>query len=135
MIGTVTDYSPYYPPRIGLSVAWYTPYAHQFDPGIPVDPKARQRVHDDLKARRKAEAEAPLEGPVPARHLRVAIGVDVGGSGIKAAAVNLDTGELLGLRHRVPTPQPSAPAAVIASIARMIKKITAEVERAVRAAG
>jgi len=58
---------------------------------------------------------------------RVAIGVDVGGSGIKAAAVDLDTGELLSPRHRVPTPQPSAPAAVIASIARMINKIAAEV--------
>ena len=44
------------------------------------------------------------------------IGVDIGGSGIKAAAVDLDTGELLSPRHRVPTPQPSAPAAVIASI-------------------
>ncbi len=75
----------------------------------------------------KAAAEV-LDGPVPAKHLRVAIGVDVGGSGIKAAAVNLDTGQLLGLRHRVPTPMPSAPAAVIASIARLIKKITAEVE-------
>ena len=57
----------------------------------------------------------------------MAIGVDVGGSGIKAAAVDLDTGELISPRHRVPTPQPSAPAAVIASIARMIKKITTEV--------
>ena len=59
---------------------------------------------------------------------RIAIGVDVGGSGIKAAAVDLDTGELLSPRHRVPTPQPSAPAAVIASIARMVKKISVEVE-------
>ena len=59
---------------------------------------------------------------------RIAIGVDVGGSGIKAAAVDLDTGELLSPRHRVPTPQPSAPAAVIASIARMVKKISAEVK-------
>ena len=58
---------------------------------------------------------------------RVAIGVDVGGSGVKAAAVDLDSGALLSPRHRVPTPQPSAPAAVIASIARMIKKIAAEV--------
>ncbi len=58
---------------------------------------------------------------------RIAIGVDVGGSGIKAAAVDLDTGELISPRHRVPTPQPSAPAAIIASIARMIKKISVEV--------
>jgi polyphosphate glucokinase len=58
---------------------------------------------------------------------RVGIGVDVGGSGIKAAAVDLDSGELLSPRHRVPTPQPSAPAAVVASIARLLKKISAEV--------
>jgi polyphosphate glucokinase len=58
---------------------------------------------------------------------RIAIGVDVGGSGIKAAAVDLETGELISPRHRVPTPQPSAPAAVIASIARMVTKIAAEV--------
>ena len=58
---------------------------------------------------------------------RVAIGVDIGGSGIKAAAVDLDTGELVSQRHRVPTPQPSAPAAVIASIARLVKRIGGEV--------
>ena len=55
-----------------------------------------------------------------------AIGVDIGGSGIKAAAVDLDTGEIVSQRHRVPTPQPSAPAAVIASIARLVKRIGAE---------
>lgn len=59
---------------------------------------------------------------------RIAIGVDVGGSGIKAAAVDLTTGELVGPRHRVPTPQPSAPAAVVASIARIVNKISAEVK-------
>ncbi len=53
--------------------------------------------------------------------------MDVGGSGIKAAAVDLDTGELVSPRHRVPTPQPSAPAGVAASIARMVKKIGVEV--------
>jgi len=61
VIGTVTEYSPYYPPRLGLSVAWYSPFRQEFRPGIPVDPKARRRVHDDLKARRKAEAEARKE--------------------------------------------------------------------------
>ncbi|OGO58251.1 MAG: polyphosphate glucokinase [Chloroflexi bacterium RBG_16_72_14] len=59
---------------------------------------------------------------------RLGIGVDVGGSGVKAAAVDLDTGELVSPRHRVPTPQPSAPAAVVASIARLVKKISAEVK-------
>ena len=33
----------------------------------------------------------------------------------------------MGLRHRVPTPQPSAPEAVIASIRRMVKKLEKEV--------
>lgn len=59
---------------------------------------------------------------------RLAIGVDVGGSGVKAAAVDIDTGEIVGPRHRVPTPQPSTPAAVIASIARIVRKIGREVK-------
>jgi polyphosphate glucokinase len=85
---------------------------------------AKKPVDDDMdKAGNAAVTEV-----VEAEHLRVAIGVDVGGSGIKAAAVNLDTGELLSPRHRVPTPMPSAPAAVIASIARLVRKITAEVK-------
>jgi polyphosphate glucokinase len=70
--------------------------------------------------------EKPDE-PVDPGSRRVGIGVDVGGSGIKAAAVDLDTGELISPRHRVPTPQPSAPAAVVASIARLVKKISTEV--------
>ncbi len=61
---------------------------------------------------------------------RLGIGVDVGGSGIKAAAVDLDTGELVSPRHRVPTPVPSVPAAVVASIARIVKKISHEVKLA-----
>lgn len=74
--------------------------------------------------------KAPVaEGaPVDPGERRVGIGVDVGGSGIKAAAVDLDTGGLIGLRHRVPTPQPSTPAAVVASIARMVRKIVTEVK-------
>ncbi len=59
------------------------------------------------------------------RHL--AVGVDVGGSGIKAAAVDLDAGTLASRRYRVATPQPSTPAMVVASIARLVKRINAEV--------
>src|SRR6188472_2382785 len=81
------------------------------------------------------EAEGGDEGekitgevPVAAAHSgRLAVGVDVGGSGIKACAVDLASGELVGLRHRVPTPQPSEPAAVIASIRRMVRKIEKDV--------
>jgi len=42
IVGAVTDYSPYYPPRIGLQVAWYSPYNWAFVPGVPVDDQARE---------------------------------------------------------------------------------------------
>ena len=41
-----------------------------------------------------------------------AIGIDFGGTGIKAAPVRLDTGELLEERHRIETPAKSTPEAV-----------------------
>jgi len=44
VVGAVTDYSPYYPPRIGLQVSWYSPQAWQFHPGIPTDEWARDLV-------------------------------------------------------------------------------------------
>lgn len=50
-----------------------------------------------------------------------ALGIDIGGSGIKGAPVNTDTGDLAAERHRIPTPEPSAPepvAEVVAEIAR-----------------
>ncbi len=73
------------------------------------------------------KAPALNGAPIDPGSRRLAIGVDVGGSGIKAALVDLDSGELVSPRHRVPTPQPSAPAAVIASISRIVRKIEHEV--------
>jgi polyphosphate glucokinase len=55
--------------------------------------------------------------------MSLAIGVDVGGSGIKVAAVNLETGELAGERVRVLTPSPSTPEAVIRVISRLVRRI------------
>ena len=40
------------------------------------------------------------------------LGLDVGGSGIKGALVNIETGELVAPRHRLPTPEAAKPAAV-----------------------
>ncbi len=40
------------------------------------------------------------------------LGIDIGGSGIKGAPVDTDNGELVTPRHRIPTPDPSAPEAV-----------------------
>ncbi len=53
----------------------------------------------------------------------VRIGVDVGGSGIKAAAVDVGTGELIGERLRVDTPEPSTPASVATAIAELVGQI------------
>jgi polyphosphate glucokinase len=57
---------------------------------------------------------------------RRAIGVDVGGSGIKAAVVDVDEGRLVSTRHRVATPSPSTPERVSASIARIIRSLVKE---------
>jgi polyphosphate glucokinase len=54
---------------------------------------------------------------------RIAIGVDVGGSGIKAAVVDVDAGRFASERIRVATPNPSTPEAVIASIGRISKRL------------
>lgn len=40
------------------------------------------------------------------------LGIDIGGSGIKGAIVDVTTGNLVTERHRIPTPQPSTPDAV-----------------------
>lgn len=49
------------------------------------------------------------------------LGIDVGGSGIKGALVNLETGELTTPRFRIPTPTPSKPDAVAKVIHRIVK--------------
>lgn len=52
VIGSITDYEPYYPPRIGIQVAWYSPYQWTFFPGVQTDPYARRRVeylHDNYR--------------------------------------------------------------------------------------
>ena len=53
----------------------------------------------------------------------LAFGVDVGGSGIKAAIVDAKTGELRSERLRVPTPVPSTPDRVAASIVRLVRRL------------
>ena len=50
------------------------------------------------------------------------LGVDVGGSGIKCALVDLETGELASERMRAPTPQPARPGAVTAAAAELVRR-------------
>jgi polyphosphate glucokinase len=42
------------------------------------------------------------------------LGIDVGGSSVKAALVDVAAGEVKGAMHAVPTPRPSTPAALVA---------------------
>ena len=46
----------------------------------------------------------------------VALGIDVGGTGIKGALVDLETGQLVSDRFRLDTPQPARPADVADTI-------------------
>jgi polyphosphate glucokinase len=57
---------------------------------------------------------------------RLAVGVDVGGSGIKVAVVDVDRGTLVSPRLRVATPQPSSPETVVPAIVRTVKRALKE---------
>jgi len=57
---------------------------------------------------------------------QIAVGCDVGGSGIKVAAVDVTTGQLAGPRLRVATPQPSSPEVVVPTIIRTVRRALRE---------
>ena len=51
------------------------------------------------------------------------IGVDIGGSGIKAGVVDPRRGVLIGDRIRVETPQPAVPDAVVEATAGVVAEL------------
>jgi polyphosphate glucokinase len=53
---------------------------------------------------------------------RRGFGIDVGGSGVKGGIVDLDTGQLIGERFKLPTPQPATPDAVAKTIADVTRE-------------
>ena len=48
------------------------------------------------------------------------LGIDIGGSGIKGAVVNIKSGTLVTERHRIATPQPATPEAVAATVLKLV---------------
>jgi polyphosphate glucokinase len=48
------------------------------------------------------------------------LGIDIGGSGLKAAPVDVNTGEFLADRYRIPTPEPGNPEQVIEVIHHLV---------------
>jgi polyphosphate glucokinase len=53
---------------------------------------------------------------------RRGFGVDVGGSGVKGGIVDLETGQLVGDRYKLATPQPATPDAVAETIAAVVRE-------------
>ncbi len=51
------------------------------------------------------------------------LGVDIGGSGIKGAVVDTQSGELLTERLRIKTPQPATPEAIAATLKDLVQQI------------
>jgi polyphosphate glucokinase len=70
-----------------------------------------------------AACAASTEVGVMAGH---AIGVDIGGTGIKGARVDLESGQLVGDRVRIETPQPATPTAVAAVVNQVIDRLGAD---------
>jgi len=66
----------------------------------------------------ESSTPASTDGGSPRR----GFGVDVGGSGVKGGIVDLDTGQLIGERYKLATPQPSTPEAVAKTIAAVVKE-------------
>ena len=60
---------------------------------------------------------------IEAKASDLAIGIDFGGSGVKGAVVDVRTGELVGDRLRVPTPQPSVPREVVSVMEGLVTRL------------
>ncbi|WAB83285.1 ROK family protein [Microcella daejeonensis] len=57
--------------------------------------------------------------------MKLAIGIDIGGTGIKGAVVDLATGELVSDRVKRPTPAGGEPSAIIATAAEIMAELDA----------
>jgi polyphosphate glucokinase len=80
-----------------------------------------------MLARMAAQAAASQDDPpIPPPGTRLeglALGIDVGGTGVKAALVDLATAELASQRIREKTPQPSDPESVVAVIRSVVDRV------------
>ena len=87
------------------------------------EPQATTTPGPDEVADATTDDPAP-DGPAPdgPAHPR-AIGIDVGGTGVKAAVVDLATGEMVSPRIRERTPQPATPEAVIETVGRIVDRL------------
>ena len=87
---------------------------------------AKPPVKSAAKPPVKSAARSRPEPAAQSAPVRAALGIDIGGTGIKAALVNVENGELLSKRFRVNTPKPSTPEAIAQTVARVVRLIAKE---------
>lgn len=68
------------------------------------------------------ESQVPQDADSDTEHKMVqpVLGIDIGGSGVKGALVDIGRGELCSDRHRIETPQPATPDAVGEVVAEIV---------------
>ena len=57
---------------------------------------------------------------------KLAVGIDIGGTGIKAALVDVETGELVSERIKIATPPGGEPADIVAATRTIVDQLTAD---------
>lgn len=79
-----------------------------------------------MSERRAVSANEDPDVPSPAARLTGrALGIDIGGTGIKAAVVDVATGQLVTDRIHEPTPRPATPDAVMTVVVDVVRRLEA----------
>ncbi|MBK4346695.1 polyphosphate--glucose phosphotransferase [Lacisediminihabitans changchengi] len=60
-----------------------------------------------------------------------AVGIDIGGTGIKGAIVDVSSGKLLSQRIKLPTPTGGEPDAIVETVATILSRLAAEDEKGI----
>lgn len=85
-------------------------------------------VTDDVTCAPESDPRPdPTPASDPGADPPLAVGVDVGGSGIKGAVVDLRDGRLASERVRLATPTPATPDAVAATVASVLRRLDDDV--------
>lgn len=117
--GAVTDYSPYYPPRVGLSVDWYAanPSFHPIPPGygLPWGTSEEEYIPDSLVfesefalAREQLQTQTP---EVPPRAATAATEEEAPASEVARVGVSESSSSVEAERRAEPEPETLPPGA------------------------
>ncbi len=87
--------------------------------GSPDRPDHSRRGSSDRRLRRSPSSRGRPD-TVPPMSGSHSFGIDIGGSGMKAAPVDLATGELLAERHKILTPKPATPERMAEVVAELV---------------